>query len=258
MSDVSGSNEAAVTTPAVFEKTVPGVPGAVTVMVNWTLAPFASDAAVQVTVPPDSLQPADADTNVTAPGNVSVTVTLLAASGPLFVTVNVYVRFDDTVRSTRCGDLAIERSAVDAAAATPTTLRMRWPNESAMTRLPAGSTATPWGLFNRALVAAIPSPLNPPVPVPATVLMLPDVSTLRTRSFPASTIKRLPAGSIAMPVGKLKSALVAAIPSPLNPSVPVPATVLMLPDVSTLRTRLLFVSLKKRLPAESTATPMEN
>ena len=110
LSEVSGSVAADVTL-TVFEKTVPGVPGVVTVMVNWTLAPLASDTAVQVTVPPDSTHPADADTNVTAPGSVSVTLTSLAVSGPLFLTVSAYVRLDDTVRSTRCGDLVIERSA---------------------------------------------------------------------------------------------------------------------------------------------------
>ena len=97
LSDVSVSIAPDNVTLAMFEKTVPGVPGVVTVMVNWTLAPLASDAGVQVTVPPDSPHPADAETNATAPGSGSVTVTLLAASGPLFVTVSLYVRLDDTV-----------------------------------------------------------------------------------------------------------------------------------------------------------------
>ena len=58
MSDVSGSITPDNVTLAVFEKTVPGVAGVVTVMVNWALAPLANDAAVQVTVPPDSPHPA--------------------------------------------------------------------------------------------------------------------------------------------------------------------------------------------------------
>ena len=75
-------------TLAVFEMDPP-VPGAVTVIVNWTFAPLASDAVVHVTVPPDSEHPADADTKATAPGSVSVTVTSLAVPGPPFVTVIV-------------------------------------------------------------------------------------------------------------------------------------------------------------------------
>ena len=58
-------------------------------MLNGTFAPLASDAAVHVTVPPDSPHPAPADTNVTFPGSVSLTVSEVAVSGPPLVAVRV-------------------------------------------------------------------------------------------------------------------------------------------------------------------------
>ena len=45
-----------------------------------------------------------------------------------------------------------------------------------------------------------------------------------------------------MPRGLLSSALVAAMPSPLYPAVPVPAIVVMIPEVLTLRIVLLEIS----------------
>ena len=63
------------------------------------------------------------------------------------------------------------------------TLRMRWLLWSAMKRLPAPSRATPKGKAKLALVAGPPSPLNPEMPFPATVVMIPEVSTLRMRLF---------------------------------------------------------------------------
>src|SRR5438067_6437503 len=67
----------------------PGLEGAVTVMVKDLVAPLASDPPVQVTVPEAFVQPLEAEENVTPAGRVSVTVELLEASGPLFVTVSV-------------------------------------------------------------------------------------------------------------------------------------------------------------------------
>lgn len=75
-------------TLAVLEM-VPVAPGAVTVMVYAALALLAKDAAVQVTVPPDSLHPAPAETNTTPPASTSLTVTSAAVSGPALVTVRV-------------------------------------------------------------------------------------------------------------------------------------------------------------------------
>ena len=136
------------------------------------------------------------------------------------------------------------------------TLRMRLLNWSPMKRLPAPSSATPLGPLKLALVAGLPSPLNLRVPLPATVVMIPEGSTLRMRWLARSAMKKLPLPSTATPLGKAKPALVAGAPSPLKPEMPLPATVVMMPEVSTLRMRLLFRSAMKRLPAPSTATPV--
>ena len=109
-----------------------------------------------------------------------------------------------------------------------------------MNRLPTPSTATPAGKNSRAAVAGPPSPLKPLLPVPATVVMTPAVSTLRIRWFHVSAMKRLPAPSTATSAGKNSRAAVAGLPSPLNPWLPKPATVVMTPAESTLRTRALY------------------
>jgi hypothetical protein len=57
-------------------------------MVNCTFALLASEAAVHVTVVVPVHSPG-ADTKVTAPGRVSVTVIEFATLGPLLVTVSV-------------------------------------------------------------------------------------------------------------------------------------------------------------------------
>ena len=49
--------------------------------------------------------------------------------------------------------------------------------------LPAASTATPLGLSDWAAIAGPPSPAKPRSPVPATVEMVPEGSTLRMRSI---------------------------------------------------------------------------
>ncbi len=136
------------------------------------------------------------------------------------------------------------------------TIRTRALRRSAIKRLPALSNAMPVGFCSCALVARPPSPLNPGVPVPATVVMTPLVFTIRTRALRRSAIKRLPALSNAIPVGFCSCALVARPPSPLNPGVPVPATVVMTPLVFTIRTRALRRSAIKRLPALSNAIPV--
>ena len=124
-----------------------------------------------------------------------------------------------------------------------------------MKTLPAPSTATPLGRLNRAWTAEPPSPPNPVRPVPATVLIVPDASTLRIRLLSISAMKRLPALSTATPKGKSSCASVAGPPSPPNPLRPVPATVVIVPVASTLRIRSLKLSAMKRFPAPSTATP---
>src|SRR3990172_5554260 len=127
-----------------------------------------------------------------------------------------------------------------------------------MNTLPAPSTATPYGLFSRALVAAAPSPENPAVPLPAKVSMNPvTASTLRTRWLYWSAMNTLPAPSTATPIGLSSWASVAAAPSPENPRVPLPAKVLINPvPTSTRRTRWLEVSAMNTLPPPSTATPI--
>src|SRR5438132_675283 len=68
---------------------VPAVAGAVALIVNVALAPEASEPALQVTVPEALVQPELADTKVTPAGRVSVTMTPVAALGPLFLAVTV-------------------------------------------------------------------------------------------------------------------------------------------------------------------------
>src|SRR5437868_4166582 len=114
-----------------------------------------------------------------------------------------------------------------------------------MNRLPDPSTATPVGVHKLALVAGPPSPVKPSnLPPPATVVMTPAAaSTRRIRLLPLSAMNRLPDPSAATPAGLHTPALVAAPPSPLNPHVPLPATVVMTPvAASTRRIRLLLLS----------------
>src|SRR5215467_4325585 len=104
-----------------------------------------------------------------------------------------------------------------------------------MYRLPSGPTATPTGVFRLAAVAGPPSPqgavaLAHVCPVPATVVMTPSAPTRRIRSLPASAMYRLPSGPSATPLGKISVAAVAGPPSPLDPWVPVPATVVRTPS----------------------------
>lgn len=82
---------------------------------------------------------------------------------------------------------------------------------------------TSWGALRRAAVAAPPSPEEPATPVPATVEMVPEVSTLRTLSLPKSATKRLPPESSSSPLGVRSWAEVAGPPSPVSPAAPVPA-----------------------------------
>ena len=90
------------------------------------------------------------------------------------------------------------------------------------------------------------------MPLPATVEMVPEVSTLRTLLF--SEMYMFPLLSIATEEGLPIAALVAAPPSPENPLVPLPAIVMKLPDVpDSLRTRNAPASAKTRLPLLSQA-----
>src|SRR4029079_2842011 len=102
-----------------------------------------------------------------------------------------------------------------------------------MYRLPARSTATPAGKLSIALVAGPPSPLNPAVPVPATVVTTPLASTLRTGWAPASAICTAPSLSTATLHASAPGVLARASPPP---------TVEDEPFLSILTTRVFSVS----------------
>src|SRR5208282_462593 len=98
---------------------------------------------------------------------------------------------------------------------------------------PVPSTNTVNGLDSSALTAEPPSPLNPAVPVPATVWIVRLATpTSRIRLLPESAMKMFPDPSTKTPSGKFSCALVAGPPSPQDVvedghATPVPATVLM-------------------------------
>src|SRR5579862_8210305 len=126
----------------------------------------------------------------------------------------------------------------------PSTRRITLLFESVMKSSPAASTLTNTGKLSCALVAGPPSPLYPaPIAkLPATVVIVPVRSTLRTTLLKLSAINRFPAASARTPIGRCNFALVAGPPSPLYPDWLDPATVVMIPARSTLRIRLLFFS----------------
>src|SRR6202522_3180051 len=128
------------------------------------------------------------------------------------------------------------------------------------------STATPYGRFSWALVAALPSPEypHPTLAFPASVEMLPlEAETLRITQFAVSAMKTFPDASTAKPLGNPSRALVAKPPSPEYPqckspvrSGSVPATVEMTPvEAEISRIRQLLVSAMKMFPEVSRATP---
>jgi hypothetical protein len=62
-----------------------------TLIVTVALPPARSVPTLQLSVEPASVQPDELDTKVAPAGSVSVTTTFVAASGPLSVTVMLYV-----------------------------------------------------------------------------------------------------------------------------------------------------------------------
>src|SRR6185369_15582372 len=103
-----------------------------------------------------------------------------------------------------------------------------------------------------ALVAGPPSP-NGPLPTrPAKVVIVPCADTRLTVPVAKSAMYILPLRSASTADGTERAALVAGPPSPENPLVPLPATVVIIPP-DTLRTRWLPASGIYRLPAESRA-----
>ena len=106
-------------------------------------------------------------------------------------------------------------------------------------RLCATSIANPIGWFTFALSAGPLSPLVSKSPLPAMVVMIPVAgSTRRTRLFSVSAMRIVPSVSTATDRGWLSAASAAGAPSPANPRLPLPATVVTLPAPSTLRTWL--------------------
>ena len=123
-----------------------------------------------------------------------------------------------------------------------------------MNRFPAASATALSGVLKTALVAGPPLPLEPVIPIPATVDITPvELSTLRIRSTKESATRRFCALSSAIPSCLERRPLTATPPSPPAPP---PENVLMLPVAkSTFRILLLLVSAMYTFPAVSTATP---
>ncbi len=69
--------------------------------------------------------------------------------------------------------------------------KINWKNQ--IKTVPDESRLTPIGAFNAAVVASPLSPLYPPLPVPAIVLIIPvAIVTLRIQELPASAMYKLP------------------------------------------------------------------
>src|SRR5262245_39582216 len=64
----------------------------ITVMVGPNWVPLPRLPNPQVTMPPASLQPCEAETKMTPAGSVSVSVMLVAVPGPLLINTRLYVR----------------------------------------------------------------------------------------------------------------------------------------------------------------------
>ena len=126
-----------------------------------------------------------------------------------------------------------------------------FPAHKATITFPKLSTARPHGL---PIVAPVPVPSwSLPPPPPANEVTTPEDVTLRTLLLAESATNTFPELSTAMPIGRLKDALVIA-PS-ANAAEPPPASVVTTPVEDTLRMRLLPVSATNTLPALSTAIP---
>ena len=121
-------------------------------------------------------------------------------------------------------------------------LRIRLLPRSAMKMSPARPKATPLANANSAAMAGPLSPAKPQFPSPATVVMMPARSTMRTRALKLSAMTRRPVASTATSDGPFSSARVAGPPSPLKPPplkpTPLPATVPIAPSTVTFRIRL--------------------
>jgi hypothetical protein len=119
------------------------------------------------------------------------------------------------------------------------TIRTRPLLRSQMKRLSQGSTVTAPQRSKPADQVGPPSPLKDAVPVPATVWIAPQVSSIRTRLLNESAIKRTPDAPNSRPQGFMPAA-VAGPPSPEALELPLPAIVLMIPEESIFRTLKLW------------------
>ena len=82
-----------------------------------------------------------------------------------------------------------------------------------------------------------------------------DGVKLRMRLLPESAIRMVPFAPIAMPAGAFNWADRAGLPSPENPSVPVPAIAVSTPDALSWRMTLAPVSAMISVPSDANAMP---
>lgn len=108
-------------------------------------------------------------------------------------------------------------------------MRMRLLPVSATYTSPLGAMTAAEGLQIHTLMPCMLSPLEPHMPVPSMVVMVPVVKdTRRTMLAPPSTTSRSWPHTTAKPVGRLSCADLAGPPSPMLPMMPVPANRLVL------------------------------
>ena len=132
--------------------------------------------------------------------------------------------------------------------------RTVWRSASDTYSRPRGtSSATPVGSSSDACVAGKRSPREPP---PAMVVMVRGEpgATTRTRALAESAKKTRPSGCSETPMGRFSSAEVAALPSPLKPAEPVPASVVMTPPSTSRRAWLSVSDMTSVVPEVSTVT----
>ena len=122
---------------------------------------------------------------------------------------------------------------------TASTLRITSFIVSAMNRLPILSRVSPLGYERVASVARRPSPVYPFPPLPAIVVMMPEMAlTFRIRCPNSSEKYKFPCASSTKPYGESSFAVTAGILSRSEPPDVDPATVVMMPVIaSTLRIR---------------------
>src|ERR1017187_8909346 len=129
---------------------------------------------------------------------------------------------------------------------------------SAKYTFPALSAAIPAGEKMLAESAGTPSPEKAPIPVPATVVMMPEpAATLRMRLLDPSVIYIFPALSKVRYLGLFRLAIWATPPSPAKFGWLLPTTVVIIPvPAATMRILWFIVSTIYKFPAASVVTPL--